>query len=126
MHVEVENAEEYERSQSSCGEGMDRLEHNEKPRQILDFDKYLLIIIKLIIIAKGWTDWKTMGNLEKYWFLLVIRVNYIKLEYLCHKVESLVDDEKWMKNELKTNMSMRSYARESFTLCQRWAQNTVY
>ena len=76
MHVEVENAEEYERSQSSCGERMDRLEDNEKPKKILAFVKYLLIIIKLIIIAKGWTDWKTMRNLEKYWFLMVICVNY--------------------------------------------------
>ena len=93
MHVEVENTEEDERSQSSCGERMDRLEDNEKPKKILAFVKYLLIIIKLIIIAKGWRDWKTMRNLEKYWFLMVIRVNYIKLKYLCHKVERLVDDE---------------------------------
>ena len=35
MHVEVENAEEDEWSQSGCGERMDRLEDNEKPRKIL-------------------------------------------------------------------------------------------
>ena len=31
MHVEVENAEEEEWSQSGCGERMDRLEDDQKP-----------------------------------------------------------------------------------------------
>ena len=33
MHVEVENAEEEEWSQSGCGERMDRLEDDQKPGQ---------------------------------------------------------------------------------------------
>ena len=53
MHVEVENTEEDEWSQSGCGERMDRLEDDEKPKKILPCVKYWLIIIKLIIIAKG-------------------------------------------------------------------------
>ena len=53
MHFEVENGEEDERCQSGCGERMDRLEDDEKPRQILAFGKNLLIIIKFIVIAKG-------------------------------------------------------------------------
>ena len=40
MHVEVENAEEEERCQSSCGERMDRLEDDEKPGKILVFNGY--------------------------------------------------------------------------------------
>ena len=33
MHVEVENTEEDERNQSGCGERMDWLEDDEKPRK---------------------------------------------------------------------------------------------
>ena len=32
------------------------------------------------VVVRGWTDWKTMRNLEKYWFLMVICVNDHQIE----------------------------------------------